>query len=185
MSCKYYDNEQLKELVSDKNNSKGLSLLHLNISSLPYHIDEFRNLNSNFKVIGITETRLTTKKEPVNSIEIPNYNIEQTPTESDKGGALLYISKETNYETRNDLNIYKEKLLESIFIEVLSESNKNTVVGCIYKHPGLTTQNFNFDYLQPLIDKLSLENKNIILLGYPSVILIYCITNLIIQQGNS
>ena len=100
MSCKYYDNEQLKELVSNKNNSKGLSLLHLNICSLPYHIDEFRNLlnklNSNFKVIGITETRLTTKKEPVNSIEVPNYNIEQTPTESDKGGALLYILKEIN-----------------------------------------------------------------------------------------
>ena len=66
LSCKYYNNEQLKELVSDKNNSKCLSLLHLNISSLPYHIDEFRNLlnelNSNFKIIGITETRLTTKK---------------------------------------------------------------------------------------------------------------------------
>ena len=44
LSCKYYNNEQLKELVSDKNNSKGLSLLHLNISFLPYHIDEFRNL---------------------------------------------------------------------------------------------------------------------------------------------
>ena len=114
MSCKYYNNEQLKELVSDKSNSKGLPLLHLNISSLPYHIDEFRNLlsklNSNFKIIGITETQLTTKKEPVNSIEIPNYNIEQTSTESDKGGALLHISKEINYKTRNDLNIHKEKL---------------------------------------------------------------------------
>ena len=66
MSCKNYKNEQLKELVSDKNSSKDLSLLHLNISSLPYHIDEYRNLlnelNSNFEVIGITETRLTTKK---------------------------------------------------------------------------------------------------------------------------
>ena len=70
----------------------------------------------------ISETQLTTKKEPVNSIEIPNYNIEQTPTESDKAGALLYISKEINYKTRNDLNKNKEKLLESIFIEVLSET---------------------------------------------------------------
>ena len=26
LSCKYYNNEQLKELVSDKNNTKGLSL---------------------------------------------------------------------------------------------------------------------------------------------------------------
>ena len=97
MSCKYYNNKQLKELISDKKNSKGLSLLHLNISSLPFHIDEFTNLlselNSYFKVIGITETRLRTKKDPVNSTEIPDYNIEHTPTESDKGGAFLYISK--------------------------------------------------------------------------------------------
>ena len=169
MSCKYYNSRQLKELISDKNNGKGLFLLHLNISSLPFHIDEFTNLlselNSNCKIIGITETRLTTKKHPVNSIEIPNYSIEHTPTESDKGGALLYISKEINYKTRNDLKIYKEKLLESKFIEVLSGSNKNTIVGCIYKHPGLTTQDFNSHFLQPLIDKLAIENKNIVLLG--------------------
>ena len=181
MSCKYYNNKQLKELISDKKNSKGLSLLHLNISSLPFHIDEFTNLlselNSNFKIIGITETRLTTKKDPVNSIEIPNYNIEHTPTESDKGGALLYISKEINYKTRDDLKIYKKKLLESKFIEVLSGSNKNTIVGCIYKHRGLTTQEFNCDFLQPLIDKLATENKNIVLLGDFNVDLLHYESN--------
>ena len=95
----------------------------------------------------------------MNSIEIPNYNIEHTPTESHKGEALLHISKEINYKTRNDLKIYKKKLLESKFIEVLSGSNKNTIVGCIYKHLGLTTQEFNLDFLQRLIDKLATENK--------------------------
>ena len=181
LTCKYYNNEQLKELNSEKNNSQSLSLLHLNISSLPYHVDEFTNLlneiNSNFKIIGITESRLTTKKEPVNSIGIPNYNIEQKPTESDKGGALLYISKEINYKTRNDLKLYIEKLLESVFIEVFSESDKNTIVGCIYKHPSLTIQNFHFDFLQPLLDKLTMENKNVILLGDFNIYLLHCETN--------
>ena len=177
MFCKYYNNKQLKELISDKKNNKGLSLLHLNISFLPFHIDEFTHLlselNSNFKIIGITETRLTTKKDPVNSIEIPNYNIEHTPTESDKGGALHYISKEINYKTRDDLKIYKKKLLQSKF-RVLSGSNKNTIVGCIYKHPGLTTQDFN---LQPLIDKLTTENKNIVFLGDFNVDLLHYESN--------
>ena len=158
-----------------------MSLLHLNISSLPFHIDEFTNLlselNSNFKIIGITETRLTTKKDPVNSIGIPNCNIERTPTESDNDGALLYISKEINYKTRDDLKIYKKKLLESKFIEVLSGSNKNTIVGCIYKHRGLTTQEFNFDFLQPLIDKLATENKNIVFLGDFNVDLLHYESN--------
>ena len=48
-------------------------LLHLNISSLLFQMDEFTNLlsalTSNFKIIGITETRLSTKNDPVNSIE--------------------------------------------------------------------------------------------------------------------
>ena len=182
MSCKYYHNKQLKELISDKKIfSNGLSLLHLNISSLPFHIDEFTNLlselNSNFKIIGITETRLTTKKDPVNSIEIPNYNIEHTPTESDKGEALLYISKEINYKSKDGLKICKKKLLKSKFIEVLSGSNKNTTVGCIYKYHGLTTQDFNFDLLQPLIDKLATENKNIVFLGDFNVDLLHYESN--------
>ena len=69
MSCKYYNNEQLKELITKEKKNNGLSLLHMNISSLPYHIDEFKKLlnelNSNFKIIGITESRLTTKKDPL------------------------------------------------------------------------------------------------------------------------
>ena len=57
---------------------------------------------------------------------------------------------------------------ESVFIEVLSKSkpDKNTIVGCIYKHPKLTIPDFSQNYLQPLLDKLTYEkNKNIILLG--------------------
>ena len=146
-----------------------MTLLHLNISSLPYHIDEFTELLSdlkiNFKIIGITESRNTTKKDPINNTNIPGYNTEHTPTKSYKGGALLYISKELNYKSRNDLKLYKDKNLESVFIEVLSKSDKNTVIGCIYTHPNLAIQEFMNTFLQPLLDKISYENKNVILLG--------------------
>ena len=43
-----------------------MSLLRLNISDLPYHFDEFTDtlsdLKTNFRIIGITENRLTTTK---------------------------------------------------------------------------------------------------------------------------
>ena len=87
-----YTTEQFRENGFDKHSNK-MSLLHLNVSSLPYHIDEFTellsDLKSNFKIIGITESRLTTKKDPINNINIPGYNIEHTPTKSGKSGALL------------------------------------------------------------------------------------------------
>ena len=44
------------------------------------------------------------------------------PTELEKGGALLYISSDINYNNHKELNIYEAKELESIFIEII---NKN------------------------------------------------------------
>ena len=87
ITCKYYTTEQFKENGFDKHNNQ-MTLLHLNIPSLPYHIDQFTKLLSdlkiNFKIIGVMESRLTTKKDPMNNINIPGYNIEHTPTKSDK-----------------------------------------------------------------------------------------------------
>ena len=56
-----------------------MSLLHLNISYLPYNIEELttllNDLKPNVKVIGITESRLNNKKEPMNSLNLPSDNI--------------------------------------------------------------------------------------------------------------
>ena len=91
--------------------------------------------------------------------------MEQTPTKSEKCGALLYISKKLNYKNRQDLNINEDEMLESVFIEVLSKSNKNTIIGCIYKHPKLALADVTQNFIQPLLDKPSFENKNIIFLA--------------------
>ena len=144
--------------------------MHLNISSLPCHIDELTNLlnelNTNFKVIvGITESRLTTKNNEINSIELSNYNIEHTSTKYDKGGVLLFISKQLNYKNSNDLKMYQDKTLKYVFVEIISKTQKNTIVACVYKHPKLSISDFTNIFLQPLLDKLSYETKNIILQG--------------------
>ena len=77
---------------------------------------------------------------------------------------MLYISNSISYKPRNDLNIYKTKELESVFVESLLD-NKKTIVGCIYRHPCMSLNEFNLYYLEPLLEKVSKENKNIILLG--------------------
>ena len=41
------------------------------------------------KIIGISESRLQIKKQPINNISLPNYVYEHTPAESGKGGTLL------------------------------------------------------------------------------------------------
>ena len=66
MACKYYSNEPFKKIKKD-NQDKNISLIHLNIFSLPYHTDNLTNLlydlDFKFKVIAITKSRLTTKKD--------------------------------------------------------------------------------------------------------------------------
>ena len=65
IDCKYYDINKFKGLKLHENNEK-FSLLHINISSLPYHFDNFKqlllNLKVDFNVIGITEIKVKSKK---------------------------------------------------------------------------------------------------------------------------
>ena len=42
---------------------------------------------------------------------------------------------------------------------------KNRIVGCIYKHPNVPITEFTNDYMGPLLEKLSCEKKEIILMG--------------------
>ena len=147
-----------------------LSMLsNLNISSLSYNIDQLstilNTLKVKFDILGITESRLRTDKQTINNIDLEGYVIESTPTAASCGGALLYINKNINFKIRNDLKIYKYKELESVFIEIINRKGKNTIVGCIYRHPCMEVTEFNDVFLQNILEKLSYENKEIIIMG--------------------
>ena len=118
-----------------------------------------------FSVIGIAESRLNKDKAPLNKINLQNYNIQHTPTESNKEGSLPYISTDLSYKTRNDLRMYKSKELESFFIEIINKNDKNTIVYCIYKYPRLTIDEFNNKFLSPMLEKVSFKNKEVYLMG--------------------
>ena len=124
INCKYYTPSEL----NDKNfHLASLSIAHLNISSLSYHLDSLKNLinslDKQFDVIGISESRIRDLNHNSN-IELESYKIVQCPTESTKGGSLLYISKNLEFVERPDLKIYQANELESVFVEIEGK-NKN------------------------------------------------------------
>ena len=82
-----------------------------------------------------------------------------TPTESSAGGTLLYIANYLSYESRQDLNIYKKNELESTFLEITNPKKSNIIVGTIYKHPSIDLTDFNSNYLNNLLEKVSKEQK--------------------------
>ena len=145
--------------------------MHLNISSLSYHFFELYNLISSPKIksnmIGIFQTRLQNGKKPITNIYLPNYVYEHTLTESCKGGTLLYIDKIMKYKLHKDL-----KMIESTFIEILNKKQKNLIIGCVC--PRHEVKDFTNNHVMPLLDKLSNENKDIMIMGDFNVNLINC-----------
>ena len=93
--------------------SKCPSMLHLNISSLQKHFNNFEcflgKMKLEFDFIGIAELRVSKTHSPSNNINLPSYSIKHIPTEATAGGSLLYISKKHSYKIRPDLTIYKAK----------------------------------------------------------------------------
>ena len=139
-----------------------MTVLHLNISSLSFHINELKlllsSLNLEFDIICITESRITKSNLPTSNIHIPGYNTEQTPTESSAGGTLIYISQKLSYKNKPDLQIYHPRHLESIFIEILLPDKSNFIIGTVYKHPLMRPYSFNTSFSQ-LLQKIKKENK--------------------------
>ena len=166
VNCKNYDIEDIQKLQVIPNS---LSLFHLNTCSLNKNFNDFEYLlkttNQTFDIIAISESRISKTIGLTNNIELPNYSIEYTPTESHAGGTLLYINNNLAYKPRNDLNIYKSCELESTFIEIINPKRTNIIVGCIYRHPSMDLNEFNSNYLNELLNTVSKENKSIFLLG--------------------
>ena len=75
------------------------------------------------------------------------------------GGILIYITDHLAYQKRNDLTIYAKNYLESTFIEITNPSKTNIIVGCIYRHRTMDLHEFNYYYLNPLLEKLPKEKK--------------------------
>ena len=85
----------------------------MNILSLPFHFDELYALlsesNHSPDIIVISESHLKSSTQSIVKINLENYCVENTPTESSNGGTLLYIKNDISYKLRNDLKIYKPK----------------------------------------------------------------------------
>ena len=125
--------------------------------SLSKDFDKFNHLINKLKlefdILEISESGILKCQSLNTNVSLQNYVvIEQTPTESTAGGALLYINKRHSYKTRPELAIYKPKNLKSIFVEVVLPKKSNLIVECIYKHPCMNIHPFNDHYLHPLLD---------------------------------
>ena len=128
VNSKYYDIDHIQTLKFP-NKHKSLALFHINACSLNKNINDLEHLlkctNNVFDIIAVTETRLTKQTSLTNNINLRNYAIEFTPTESSAGGKLLYIPSHLSYKPCPDLNIYESNQLKSTFAEIINPKKSN------------------------------------------------------------
>ena len=168
INCKYYNVDDF--CSSNFNPSKTFSILHYNIHSIALHIEDFRvalqMLDFQFDIICLSESKIIKDVDPRVDISIDGYQTPiGTPTESTKGGVLIFAKTGIKYKPRNDLKVYKPKELESLFIEIINEKESNDIVGVIYRHPCMNEGEFIDEHIKGIADKLSNENKKVFIAG--------------------
>ena len=166
INCDYYDATTRIPNINRPNHS----MFHINIASLGLHKEEMvaaiSLVDVEFDIIAISETKIIKNKEPIYDITLPGYKEYLTPTESSKGGVLIYVKDNINVKRRTDLEskMYEAGNLETVFLEIMNDKKKNEIFGCIYRHPTMSVKSFN-EYFNHVIAKITDEKKICYLAG--------------------
>ena len=117
-------------------------------------------------VLAATETSENEKTGFISNVEIDDYKLFHTATNSAKGGTALYVNKSFESFERIDIKAQTD-LYESTWVEIKNKNSKNIVCGSVYRHPSKLKNDlteFN-KYMDSTLKKLSDENKEIYVCG--------------------
>lgn len=150
----------------------------INAQSLPSHIDEVKSLvkNSNFLVIGVTETWLKGPKvHPNNSINLDNYRLIRNDRLCKKnnnatkrgGGVALYVLKMKDVVCKIVERSVNNDQVEFLFIELkFLKLNHTFLIGVVYRPNKL----ISFDSFEIVVGNLIPKYDNFILMGILTLI---------------
>ena len=97
-------------------------------------------------------------------VKIPAYTlICNSRTESKGGGTAILLQNGINYKRRKDIEVFKEKCVDSTIIETIAKDGKKIIAGSMYQH--LNTDPIDFRNAINMISSNSLKEKKEIILG--------------------
>ena len=96
---------------------------------------------------------------------ISDYNLVTANRKNKSGGGIgMYIKEQINFQLREDLSVFNEGVLETLFIELKNNKKETAIVGVIYRPPNSKMKEFEVE-LEALLSKIIKENKLIYLMG--------------------
>ena len=165
-NCKYYFVETLNLTESVNSIDNSLSMLNININSIPKNFDNFmlgsvNVLNFSFDILTFCETKLNDVIDELYTID--GYQKFTNNNSRNSGGLAIFIKNNfSNVVIRKDLE-RKLSYIETLFIE-FKLNRRSVVVGVIYKIPNSNINDF-LETLDQITSTLADENKTIYLMG--------------------
>ena len=172
-SFDFYTTHEFHKLKNKiKHNSNTFSLLHTNICSLQENTKKLELLNQNldfmFDIVALTETWHLENNVNFSPPKLQGYqNYEGICGSTQKGGCGFYIHESISYVNREELNKQhkgKNSEFEAKWIEIVSSTGSNVIIGLMYRHPKQNDTTF-LQYLKETFKIIKKENKKIILTG--------------------
>ena len=127
--------------------------MHINARSLSKNFDHLNiyltSLSHMFSVIAVTETWANFTSESL--LIIPGYNSISKNRLNGKGvGVALFVRQSLTYSVRNDLGVFYNEDLESVFIGLNDINFGRKIVGAIHRPPGNCIDMFMSSFLNLL-----------------------------------
>ena len=143
------------------------SVLHFNIRSLNKNFDSLEQflhtLTDSPTVVAVTETWLRNTM-PVSLYSLEGYNFLGNNRLSRSGGGVgFYVSSKFEFAKKSNLTIMND-CIETLFIEIESNTAKNILIGVIYRPPHGNQDDFIIA-LNNILTSVEVNNKHCILIG--------------------
>ena len=136
IKCNYLSPEKITNINPENYN---LVTVHLNRQSILAHQFELKQLlhtldmkNSKVDVMMLCETFLSDNM--VKLVRIAGYELISNQRKYSKGeGVAILVKEGITYRCQKDLDIFVEKQVESVFIEITAKNGKHMIVGSMYQ----------------------------------------------------
>ena len=141
------------------------SVVHNNVRSLRRNLENFQvhlldELNFDFSIIGVSETKIISGKNLDFNPNIPGYIFEYAPTPLTSGGVCLYINESLKYTV---IEKTSNEAFQALWIEIHSSQKCNIICGIVYRQHN-SPQRFQ-EYFDETPEKVIASNKSVYIMG--------------------
>ena len=154
---------QVKRKIDNPNCT--FSGIHNNLRSLQRNFEDFQThllneLDFEFDLIGISETKITNANEPLLNVHLNGYNFEFVPTPLASGRVCLYIKENLKYSILEQKSTFAFQVL---WIEIHFTKKKNIICGIVYRQHN-SPESF-LEYFNEALDIFTSRNLPTYILG--------------------